>query len=121
MFIFWMNPASRQVGITYMGSAGRTSLHFFNNVKLPKGVWVKITLKFRKLSKRRPSVELFVGENRIDEYRLNRNFKDKILGTNRDNITIKIAEMFGASQRSGLPKVCFLNRCKFSLRLHPVS
>ncbi|XP_028407123.1 cartilage oligomeric matrix protein-like [Dendronephthya gigantea] len=111
IFVFWLQPLRKGFGITYRGITGQMSMIFFRPVELPIGLWVKITLKFRGLSKSRPSVQFFVNEERIQEQRLNRNFRHSILRTNRNNLMLSIGEMYRSRRGRVPPKLC-LRRLK---------
>lgn len=101
-----MNVARKQVGITYTGSEGRTSLLYFSKVPFGVGNWFQLTLLFRGFQKRKPVVELYVNDIKVNEKTLTRNFKDAIEKTNKEKISIALADMWGLTDNVALmPRV----------------
>ncbi|CAB4023476.1 cartilage oligomeric matrix, partial [Paramuricea clavata] len=106
LFIWWLNAVRKQVGITYTGSQGRTSLLYFSKVPFGVTTWFQLTLKFRGFNRNRPMVSLYVNDMKVEEKTLSRNFRNAIVGTNRNNIVISLADMWGLTTTSSMPKIC---------------
>lgn len=108
LFTWWLNAARKQVGITFRGSAGYTSLLYFSRVPFDATNWFRLTLNFRRFQKKKPIAELFLNDTKVEEKMLRRNFKDAILKSPQDNLLITLADMWGVTNPKSIPKVCYL-------------
>ena len=99
---WWLNAANKQVGIQYYDTTGPKSTTFFANVPFATGTWVRLTLRFRRLQRSKPTIELYVNNVKSGERVMSRNFRNAILKSNKDDLEITLAKW----TRSAMPKVC---------------
>ena len=53
LFRWWVNLRGKKVGLVYKGKNNRDSSIVFNNVALDEEIWVQLTMRFRRVTKKR--------------------------------------------------------------------
>ena len=104
----WINVERQRVGILYTGTTGPASIPFFSKVPFVTSTWFQLTFRFRGFQKIRPTMELYVNDVGMGERIMNRNFRDAILQSNKDDLEITLADKWGVE---ALPKVCCFETC----------
>ena len=104
----WINVERQRVGILYTGTTGPASIPFFSKVPFVTSTWFQLTFRFRGFQKVRPTMELYVNDVGMGERIMNRNFRDAILQSNKDDLEITLADKWGIE---ALPKVCCFETC----------
>ncbi|XP_046839264.1 cartilage oligomeric matrix protein-like isoform X2 [Xenia sp. Carnegie-2017] len=105
LFVWWINVSRKLVGISFMDNSKRMRILYFSNVPLEAKRWFELKLEFDGFLKSKPIVELFVNDTKVGRKVLTNVFRDKST-INVKDLEVRVAEMWGLTDKYSAPKVC---------------